>query len=57
MPVYRVYGTTRSRPQESDWELLQETCDAYEATKTAHESEGTFWRRLTQDGQIILDRI
>jgi hypothetical protein len=55
--VYRVYGTTKSRPADSDWELLLESDDPVEATALAHESEGTFWRRLTEDGQIVLARV
>lgn len=55
--MYRVYGTAKSRPVEGDWELLLETADPFEATAAAHESEGTFWRRLTEDGQVVLDRV
>ncbi|MFB6805500.1 hypothetical protein [Streptomyces sp. NPDC056387] len=54
---YRVYGTAKSRPSDADWELLLETADPVEATALAHESEGTFWRRLTEDGQIVLARV
>ncbi|MFE3577827.1 hypothetical protein [Streptomyces vinaceus] len=52
-----MYGTTKSGPCEADWELLLETADPVEATALAHESEGTFWRRLTEDGQIVLARV
>ncbi|MFD5419516.1 hypothetical protein ACFWJT_16005 [Streptomyces sp. NPDC127069] len=55
--MYRVYGTTKSHPSEADWELLLETADPVTATVLAHESEGTFWRRLTEDGVIVLDRV
>jgi len=54
---YRVYGTAKSYPSEGDWVLLLETADAVEATTAAHESEGTFWRRLTEDGQVVLARV
>jgi hypothetical protein len=54
---YRVYGTTKSTPGDADWVLLLETSDPVEATALAHESEGTFWRRLTEDGQIVLARV
>ncbi|WP_159040031.1 hypothetical protein [Streptomyces sp. XY533] len=57
MTMYRVYGTTKSHPSDADWVLLLETADPVEATALAHESEGTFWRRLTEDGQIVLARI
>jgi hypothetical protein len=55
--VYHVYGTTKSSPADADWTLLLETADPVEATMVAHESEGTFWRRLTEDGQIVLARV
>lgn len=57
MTVYRVYGTTKPAPGEADWTLLLETADPVEATALAHESEGTFWRRLPEDGQIVLARV
>ena len=57
MPRYRVYGTTRSKPTEGDWDLLLETSDPVEATAAVHDSEGTFWRRLTEDGRIVLGRV
>jgi hypothetical protein len=55
--VYRVYGTMKSSPADADWTLPLETADPVEATVVAHESEGTFWRRLTEDGQIVLSRV
>lgn len=57
MASYRVYGTAKASPADDDWELLVETPDAVVATKLAHESEGTFWRRLTEDGHVVLDRV
>ncbi|MCQ1575341.1 hypothetical protein [Streptomyces parvus] len=57
MASYRVYGTAKASPADGDWELLVETPDAVVATKLAHESEGTFWRRLTEDGYVVLDRV
>lgn len=57
MATYRVYGTVKATPSESDWELLAETSDPIHATRTVHESEGTFWRRLTEDDQIVLDKV
>ena len=57
MAVYGVYGTGKASPGDGDWELLLETADAAEATAAAHESEGTFWRRLTEDGQVVLGRV
>ncbi|MFD8469002.1 hypothetical protein ACFV10_28340 [Streptomyces cyaneofuscatus] len=57
MATYRVYGTVKASPADTDWELLTETSDAVVATRLAHESEGTFWRRLTEDGQVVLDRV
>lgn len=57
MAVYRVYGTGKASPGDADWELLLETTDAVTATWAAHESEGTFWRRLTEDGQVVLARV
>ncbi|MEU3294432.1 hypothetical protein ABZ722_18950 [Streptomyces longwoodensis] len=55
--MYRVYGTVKGYPQVQDWELILETPDVVEATKVVHESEGTFWRRLTEDDQVVLDRV
>ncbi|WP_318219272.1 hypothetical protein [Streptomyces sp. SCL15-6] len=55
--MYQVYGTTKGSPREEDWELILQTPDVVEATKAIHESDGTFWRRLTEDGQIVLDRV
>ncbi|WP_330172926.1 hypothetical protein OG875_04605 [Streptomyces sp. NBC_01498] len=57
MSVYRVYGSVKASPREGDWDLIAETSDPVLATATAHESEGTFWRRLTEDGHVVLDRV
>ncbi|WP_405548712.1 hypothetical protein [Streptomyces microflavus] len=57
MATYRVYGTAKASPVDADWELLAETPDAVVATQLAHQSEGTFWRRLTEDGHVVLDRV
>ncbi|MEU0355007.1 hypothetical protein [Streptomyces cyaneofuscatus] len=57
MATYRVYGTAKASPADADWELLVETPDAVVATKMVHESEGTFWRRLTEDGHVVLDKV
>lgn len=55
--TYRVYGTTLSGPAERDWELILETTDAAQATQAVHETEGTFWRRLTEDDTVVLPRV
>jgi hypothetical protein len=55
--VYRVLGAVVASPDEKDWDLLLETADPVEATAVVHESEGTFWRRLTEDGAVVLDRV
>jgi len=57
MAVYRVYGTGKASPGDGDWELLLETGDAVDATTAVHDSEGTFWRRLTEDGRVVLARV
>lgn len=57
MPIYRVFGTVKASPRDEDWELLTETSDPVAATKAAHETDGTFWRRLTEDDHIVLDRV
>lgn len=57
MSIYRVLGTVKASPGETDWELLLETVDPVVATRAVHESEGTFWRRLTEDGVVVLDRV
>lgn len=57
MATYQVYGTAKASPADDDWELLAETSDAVVAAQLVHESEGTFWRRLTEDGHVILDRV
>lgn len=57
MSVYGVFGTVKASPSETDWDLLLETADPVEATALAHESDGTFWRRLTEDGVVVLDRV
>ncbi|MDT0608916.1 hypothetical protein [Streptomyces lancefieldiae] len=57
MATYRVDGTVRSQPGPDDWELILVTEGPVEATRVVHESEGTFWRRLTEDGSIVLPRV
>lgn len=57
LPRYRVYGTCVGKPKDDDWFLLLETTDAVEAVAEVHETDGTFWRRLVEDGQIVLDRV
>lgn len=57
MPDYRVLGTGKASPAEGDWQLILKTTDAAEATRVVHESEGTFWRRLTENGHVVLDRV
>ncbi|MFF8910543.1 hypothetical protein [Streptomyces olivaceoviridis] len=54
MARYEVYGTVKASPADGDWETLLATDDAVEATQVMHESEGTFWRRLLEDGQVVL---
>ncbi|MGX1632691.1 hypothetical protein ACWGUL_01335 [Streptomyces albidoflavus] len=57
MATYQVDGTVHSRPGPDDWELILKTEDPVEATRIVHESEGTFWRRLSEDGEIVLPRV
>jgi hypothetical protein len=57
MPIYRVFGATTASPCDKDWQLLTETSDPVAATMAAHDTEGTFWRRLTEDDHIVLDRV
>lgn len=57
MSVYRVDGTALASPGEADWELIVETGDPVEATRIVHKSEGTFWRRLFEDGTVVLPRV
>ncbi len=57
MATYQVDGTVRSHPGPHDWEPILTTDDPVEATHAAHETEGTFWRRLLEDGQIVLTRV
>jgi hypothetical protein len=57
MAIYQVDGTTRSHPGSDDWEPILTAEDPVEATRAVHESEGTFWRRLSENGQIVLDRV
>lgn len=57
MATYQVDGTVRSHPGPDDWEPILTTEDPVEATRTVHESEGTFWRRLSEDGHIVLLRV
>lgn len=55
--MYRVYGTGSAYPRDGDWQLILETEDPVEATTAVHETDGTFWRRLTEDGQVVLPRV
>lgn len=48
MSAFAVFGTVKATPGGKDWELIAETTDPVEATRTVHETEGTFWRRLLQ---------
>lgn len=57
MAEYRVEGTVTSAPKSEDWTLIIATSDPVEATRIVHESEGTFWRRLIEDGQVVLPRV
>ncbi|MFD7465135.1 hypothetical protein [Streptomyces tendae] len=57
MATYQVDGTTRSQPSPDDWQPILVTDDPAEATRVAHETEGTFWRRLSEDGAIVLPRV
>lgn len=57
MATYQVEGTVRSHPNNDDWTPILTTEDPAEATRVVHESEGTFWRRLSEDGQIVLARV
>lgn len=40
-------------PFDTDWELLIGKPDA----AVVHESEDTFWRRLMEDGYLVLDQV
>jgi hypothetical protein len=57
MARYEVQGTVKASPADGDWVPLLATDDAVEATRVVHESEGTFWRRLLEDGQVVLPRV
>lgn len=57
MARYEVHGTVKASPQDGDWEPLLATDDSVEATRVVHESDGTFWRRLLEDGQVVLPRV
>ena len=57
MAWYEVQGTAKASPGEGDWERILSTDDPVEATRAVHESEGTFWRRLLEDGQVVLSRV
>ncbi|WP_159062666.1 hypothetical protein [Streptomyces caniscabiei] len=46
-----------SYPTEGDWETLTRTDDPVAAVRVVHETEGTFWRRLLEDGQVVLARV
>ncbi len=54
---YEVQGTRMSYPTEGDWETLTRTDDPVAAVRVVHETEGTFWRRLLEDGQVVLARV
>ncbi|QKW31429.1 hypothetical protein HUT11_35285 (plasmid) [Streptomyces seoulensis] len=54
---YEVQGTQISYPLEDHWETILRTDDPVEATRVVHESEGTFWRRLLEDGHVVLPRV
>lgn len=56
MTTYQVDGTTRSQPGSTDWEPIITTDDPVEAVRVVHETEGTFWRRLIEDGRVVFDR-
>ncbi|MGW2739159.1 hypothetical protein ACWC4D_33790 [Streptomyces sp. NPDC001288] len=57
MARYEVQGTPKSYPQDEDWDVLLTTNDPVEATRVVHETEGTFWRQLLEDGQVVLPRV
>lgn len=57
MATYQVDGTVRSHPGPNDWEPTLNTEDPVEATRVVHETEGTFWRRLSEDGKVVLPRV
>ncbi|WP_158819088.1 MULTISPECIES: hypothetical protein [Streptomyces] len=57
MPRYEVHGTDEASPTDDDWYPLAQTDDPVEATALVHQTEGTFWRRLTEDGQVVLPRV
>ena len=54
---YEVQGTRMSHPTDGDWETLTRTNDPVAAVRAVHETEGTFWRRLLEDGQVVLARV
>lgn len=57
MARYEVHGTAKASPSDEDWEPVLSTTDPVEATWAVHESEGTFWRRLLEDGHVVLPRV
>lgn len=57
MARYEVHGTVKASPADGDWEPILATDDPVEATRMVHESEGTFWRRLLEDGSVVLPRV
>jgi hypothetical protein len=57
MATYQVDGTARSHPSPDDWTPVLVTEDPVEATRVVHETEGTFWRRLSEDGEVVLPRV
>ncbi len=57
MATYQVDGTVRARPGPDDWVTILVADDPVAATRVVHETEGTFWRRLSEDGEVILPRV
>lgn len=54
---YEVQGTLKSYPRKQDWTTILRTDDPVQATTVVHETEGTFWRRLLEDGRTVLPRV
>lgn len=52
--LYRVEGQQSSR---APWTLVFETADPVDAMECAHEIEGYFWRRVFEDGRLVIDRM
>ena len=53
---YEVQGTGEASPSGDSWDLIVTTDDPVKAVRVLHETEGTFWRRLLEDGRVVIPR-